>query len=57
MRFFKFLKSVKVEMTKVVWPNVAQTKRDTSRVIGTSILFALFFAVIDSVLQYLLKFL
>ena len=47
MRLFKFLKAVKVEMKKVVWPNVPQTKRDTSTVIGTSVIFAIFFAVID----------
>ena len=54
MRLFKFLKAVKVEMKKVVWPNVPQTKRDTSTVIGTSVIFAIFFAVIDGILQILL---
>ena len=53
MRLFKFLKAVKVEMKKVVWPNVSQTKRDTSTVIGTSVIFAIFFAVIDGILQIL----
>ena len=54
MKLIKFLKSVKYEMKKVIWPNVAQTKRDTSTVVGTSVLFAIFFAIIDSVLQALL---
>ena len=54
MHLISFLKKVKLEMKKVVWPDVPQTKRDTSTVIGTSILFAIFFAVIDGILQILL---
>lgn len=54
-RIFRFFGDVGREMKKVVWPDVSQTKRDTATVIGTSILFAIFFAIIDGLLQWLLS--
>ncbi|KRM54644.1 preprotein translocase subunit SecE [Lacticaseibacillus sharpeae] len=43
----KFLKSVIDEMKLVTWPTAKETRRDTSTVILTSILFAIYFAVVD----------
>ncbi|MEJ6400217.1 preprotein translocase subunit SecE [Nicoliella lavandulae] len=57
MRLGKFLKSVGQEMKIVVWPNAKQTREDTSTVLGVSVLFAIFFAVVDSLVQLLLKLL
>ncbi|GLB47175.1 protein translocase subunit SecE [Philodulcilactobacillus myokoensis] len=49
-----FMHDVVLEMKKVVWPNAKQTRRDTSTVIGLSVMFAIFFAIVDSIVQYLL---
>ncbi|MCK8625018.1 preprotein translocase subunit SecE [Apilactobacillus xinyiensis] len=54
MKLFGFFRNVKSEMKKVVWPNAKQTKTDTSTVIGMSIMFAIFFAVVDFLVQYAL---
>lgn len=53
MRLFRFFKSVGQEMKQVSWPGVKQTRHDTGTVVGISI----FFAVVDWVVQYGLKFL
>ncbi|MBW1605998.1 preprotein translocase subunit SecE [Lactobacillus sp. Sy-1] len=57
MRFINFLKSVVQEMKIVVWPNAKQTREDTSTVLGVAVLFSIFFAVVDSLVQILLKLL
>ncbi|UQS87016.1 preprotein translocase subunit SecE [Nicoliella spurrieriana] len=57
MRFINFLKSVIQEMKIVFWPNAKQTREDTSTVLGVTILFAIFFAVVDSLVQVFLKLL
>ena len=44
-------------MKQVSWPGVKQTRHDTGTVVGISVLFAIFFAVVDWVVQYGLKFL
>ncbi|GAK48141.1 preprotein translocase subunit SecE [Secundilactobacillus oryzae JCM 18671] len=51
MRFFRFLGSVVQEMKNVSWPNAKQTRRDTSAVVTTSVLFAIFFAIVDYLVQ------
>ncbi|KRN29196.1 hypothetical protein IV38_GL000076 [Lactobacillus selangorensis] len=51
----KFLKSVVEEMKLVTWPTFKENRRDTWTVIVTSVLFAAFFAVIDWVIEQLLK--
>ncbi|WP_407891838.1 preprotein translocase subunit SecE [Lacticaseibacillus sp. N501-2] len=51
----KFIKSVIQEMKAVTWPNATETRRDTSTVVGTSILFAIYFALADFVILALLK--
>ncbi|MBP1040438.1 preprotein translocase subunit SecE [Vagococcus sp. BWB3-3] len=44
---FKFLASVRDEMKVVTWPTGKQLRKDVSTVIQTTILFAIFFAVVD----------
>ncbi|KRL95333.1 preprotein translocase subunit SecE [Levilactobacillus hammesii] len=56
MRLFRFFKAVGQEMKQVSWPGPKQTRHDTGTVIGISVLFAIFFAVVDWVVQYGLKF-
>ncbi|MCI1986518.1 MAG: preprotein translocase subunit SecE [Lactobacillus sp.] len=51
----KFIKSVFHEMKLVTWPNAAETRRDTSTVILTSLLFAVYFAILDWVILTLLN--
>lgn len=43
----KFLKSVKDEMKLVTWPTSKQLSADSSTVMVTVVLFAIFFAVVD----------
>ncbi|UDM31868.1 preprotein translocase subunit SecE [Lentilactobacillus laojiaonis] len=57
MKFVNFLKSVAQEMKLVTWPNAQETKRDTSTVVGTSILMAIFLGLIDWAFQWGLKLL
>jgi preprotein translocase subunit SecE len=50
----KFLKSVVNEMKLVTWPTAKETRRDTTTVIVTSILFAIYFALADWAITALL---
>lgn len=50
----KFLKSVVEEMKRVTWPSKQQLRKDTIVVIETSIIFAVMFFVMDTVIQKLL---
>ncbi|KRM24560.1 preprotein translocase subunit SecE [Latilactobacillus graminis] len=43
----KFFKSVGQEMKIVSWPNAKQTRKDATTVVMTSVLFAIFFGVVD----------
>ncbi|CZQ96184.1 MULTISPECIES: preprotein translocase subunit SecE [Trichococcus] len=43
----KFLKSVADEMKQVTWPTGKELAKYTNTVVVTTILFALFFAVVD----------
>ncbi|MFD1466407.1 preprotein translocase subunit SecE [Lapidilactobacillus mulanensis] len=59
-RFFKFFGSVGHEMKLVTWPTMKQTRHDNWTVVSTSILFALFFALCDFLInsgltQFILK--
>lgn len=49
--FMKFLRSVKDEMKKVTWPSGKQLRRDTLIVIETSIIFAVMFFIMDTLVQ------
>lgn len=51
----KFLKSVIDEMKMVTWPTAKETRRDTTTVIVTSILFAIYFALADWAIVSLLQ--
>ncbi|WP_125770407.1 preprotein translocase subunit SecE [Companilactobacillus furfuricola] len=55
MRFFRFLGSVKKEMKLVVWPTFKENRRDTWTVIMTSLMYAVFFAIVDWVLILILQ--
>lgn len=43
-------------MKEVTWPNAAQTRRDTSTVVGTSIIMAAFLGLFDWLFQWLISF-
>ncbi|KRM93415.1 hypothetical protein FC56_GL000127 [Lentilactobacillus senioris DSM 24302 = JCM 17472] len=42
-------------MKEVTWPNAQETRRDTSTVVGTSILMAIFLGCIDWFFQWALQ--
>lgn len=47
----KFLRSVIDEMKKVTWPTGKELRRDTLVVIETSLIFAAFFFIVDSLVS------
>ncbi|KPG69509.1 preprotein translocase subunit SecE [Enterococcus sp. RIT-PI-f] len=47
----KFLKSVVEEMKVVSWPSRKQLRRDTFVVIQTTLIFAVMFFVMDTLIQ------
>ena len=51
----KFIKSFFQEMKAVTWPTARETRRDTSTVIMTSLLFALYFAAADWIILLILN--
>ncbi|PWF99374.1 preprotein translocase subunit SecE [Levilactobacillus bambusae] len=55
MRLLRFFKSVGQEMRQVSWPDAHQTAVDTEVVVITSILFAIFFAIVDWAVQAFLQ--
>ncbi|WP_010624855.1 preprotein translocase subunit SecE [Companilactobacillus versmoldensis] len=55
MRLFRFFGSVKKEMKLVVWPTWKENRRDTWTVIMTSLMYAVFFAVVDWALVEILQ--
>ena len=54
-RPIQFLKEVKSELTKVIWPTRAQTIRMTLYVIGISLLVAVILGAVDFGLTELLE--
>ncbi|GEL14603.1 preprotein translocase subunit SecE [Pediococcus cellicola] len=50
----KFIKSVIHEMHEVTWPNGRQLRKDSSSVIGLSVFFVAFFALVDWLVQLFL---
>lgn len=52
----KFLRSVVDEMKKVTWPTGKQLRRDTLIVVQTSLMFAAFFYVVDTLINLALNF-
>ncbi len=51
----KFLKEVKVEMTKVTWPSMQELKGSTLLVIIASVFFAAYIAGVDLILTNFVK--
>lgn len=51
----KFIREVMAEMKRVVWPSKPQLRRDSSIVIQTSVLFAVLFFLMDTVVQTALQ--
>ncbi|MFD1429034.1 MULTISPECIES: preprotein translocase subunit SecE [Lacticaseibacillus] len=51
----KFIKSVVAEMKAVTWPTASETRRDTTTVVITSLLFAIYFALADWAILALLN--
>jgi len=51
-----FLDDVKIEMKKVTWPTMSQTKGSTVVVILTVIAIAIYFGVIDFFLSKMIHF-
>ena len=51
----KFFKSVIQTMKDTTWLNAKETRRDTTTVVVMSILFVVFFAVIDYLMQMALN--
>ena len=52
---FKFLGSVREEMKNVTWPTGKQLRKDVSTVIQTTVLFAIFFSVVDFAIGAVIK--
>jgi preprotein translocase subunit SecE len=53
-RIATFLKEVRAELTKVVWPTRSQLVRYTLVVIGISLFFALYLGGIDALLSWII---
>ena len=52
----KFLKEVKAEMSKVIWPNWTELKGSTILVVIVSIFFAVYVGVVDVILSLIRNF-
>ena len=53
-RLITFLKEVRAELTKVVWPTRSQLIRYTGVVIGISLFFALYLGGVDALLSWII---
>lgn len=51
---FKFIKSVRDEMKNVTWPTGKRLRKDVSIVIQTTVLFSIFFGVVDFGIQFII---
>ncbi len=51
-RSIKYIREVKVEMSKVVWPNMTELKGSTILVIILSAFFAIYIGGIDLILSF-----
>ncbi|AMK70775.1 MULTISPECIES: preprotein translocase subunit SecE [Bacillus] len=56
MRIMKFFKDVGKEMKKVSWPKGKELTRYTITVISTVIFFVIFFALLDTGISQLIRF-
>ena len=53
----KFLKEVRVEMSKVTWPTWLELRGSTVLVIIVSIFFAVYIGILDIILTFIIGFL
>jgi len=49
----RFLKEVRVEMSRVTWPSYEELKSSTIVVILVSLAFAVFIFIVDNIFKYL----
>lgn len=54
---FQFLQGVRAEASKVTWPSRRETLITTGLVIAMVLLASLFFVLVDSVLNFVIKML
>ncbi|PIO82984.1 preprotein translocase subunit SecE [Loigolactobacillus backii] len=57
MRLIHFFGDVGREMKAVSWPTRKELRHDTGTVVGMTVFFAAFFAIVDNGLQWLLNLL
>ena len=53
----KFLKEVKQEGNKIVWPTKKETLITTAMVFIMVIIFSIFFLIVDNIMSKIIKFL
>ena len=53
----KFLKEVKQEGNKIVWPTKKETLITTAMVFIMVIIFSIFFLIVDNIISKIIKFL
>lgn len=53
---FKFLGSVRKEMQAVTWPTGKKLRKDVMTVISTTVLFGIFFGVVDFLINTAISF-
>lgn len=51
----KFLKDVKQSMKDTTWPTASENRKDTTTVVLMSIGFAIFFGIVDYLVQLIIK--
>ncbi len=54
-RLKKFLKEVRVELTKVTWPTVSELRGSTGVVIATVLVITFFVGLVDLGLSHLMR--
>lgn len=55
MKPIKFLKEVKQEGNKIIWPTRKETLITTAMVFIMVIIFSLFFLLVDNIISWLIK--
>ena len=55
MKPLKFLKEVKQEGNKIIWPTKKETLITTAMVFVMVVIFSLFFLLVDNIISWLIK--
>ena len=55
MKPLKFLKEVKQEGKKIIWPTKKETLITTAMVFVMVVIFSLFFLLVDNIISWLIK--